>query len=152
MALLAAQLLLSAGVGHAAMHDGSTRRPAATLIMPSTSSASPAGSAACCPSSTACVWRRGAGVRLRSIPWRAFRVMDIWPCAGTLASGAVNRAVDSGGGDRNLALGTHAVDQMCAGRRDGGNCLSEQVCSGTAHVGKRFAGGKPDPANHAGLR
>ncbi len=45
-------------------------------------------------------------------------------------------AVDPGRIDWRIAVGTHVVDQMCAGRRDGGNCVSEQVCSGTAHVGK----------------
>lgn len=83
VALLAAQLLLSAGVGHAAMHDGLTgvlqRTNHAVHLF--------------CVASW--FWRsvafiyclrtaQGAGGRPRSIPWRAFHVTGIWPSPARL--------------------------------------------------------------------
>lgn len=83
VALLAAQLLLSAGVGHAAMHDGLTgvlQRTNHAVHLFCVAS----WSAVCCPLSIACAWRRGAGGRPRSIPWRAFHVTGIWPSPARL--------------------------------------------------------------------
>ncbi len=149
VALLAAQLLLSAGVGHAAMHDGLTgvlqRTNHAVHLF--------------CVAS----WFGGLlpfiyCLRLAQGALAAGRGLYHGALFTLRASGrrrhdcqrSAQCAVDPGRIDWRIAVGTHVVDQMCAGRRDGGNCVSEQVCSGTAHVGKRFAGGKPDPANHAG--
>lgn len=148
VALLAAQLLLSAGVGHAAMHDG---------LLGALQRTNHAVHLFCVAS-----WFGGLlpfiyCLRLAQGRWRqaAVYTMARFSRYGHLAvAGTCQRgdqcAVDPGRDDWRIALGTSAVDQMCAGGRDGGNCVSEQVCSGTAHVGKRFAGGKSDPANHAG--
>lgn len=67
LVLLCAQLLLLAGVGHAAMSEGGLGRCSAP-IMPCICSASPAGLAGCCRLSTACVCCRGAGGRRQLAP------------------------------------------------------------------------------------
>ncbi len=100
------------------------------------SSASPAGSAVCCPLSIACAWREGAGGR-RGLYHGALFTLRASGRRRHDCQRSAQCAVDPGRIDWRIAVGTHVVDQMCAGRRDGGNCVSEQVCSGTAHVGKR---------------
>ncbi|SQC42509.1 copper resistance protein D [Klebsiella pneumoniae] len=115
VALLAAQLLLSAGVGHAAMHDGLTgvlqRTNHAVHLF--------------CVAS----WFGGLlpfiyCLRLAQGRWRPaavytmarFHVTGIWPSPARLPASA-QCAVDPGRIDWRIAVGTHVVDQMCAGRR-----------------------------------
>lgn len=83
VALLAAQLLLSAGVGHAAMHDGLTG------VLQRTNHAVHLFCVASwfgglLPFIYCLRLAQGAGGRPRSIPWRAFHVTGIWPSPARL--------------------------------------------------------------------
>ncbi len=86
VALLAAQLLLSAGVGHAAMHDGllgALQRTNHAVHLFCVAS----WFGGLLPLSIACARRRGAGGRPRSIPWRAFHATGIWRSPAPLPAG-----------------------------------------------------------------
>jgi putative copper resistance protein D len=87
-------------------------------------------------------------MRLSQARWRDHAVMAMMrfsryghvAVAGVLATGIIN-PVDSGQHVVHTdKLWSHALDQMCAGGANGGNCVSEQVCSGATLRPEKLAG------------
>ena len=123
----AAQFILLAGTGHAAMHDGilgRVQRSNHALHLLCTA-----------------VWLGGLlpllfCLRLSHGRWREAAIhtmMRSSGCSRGLAHRGDQYLVDPGLGRAvALGLGANAVVEMCAGGNDGGNCPGESVCSGAA--------------------
>lgn len=147
LVLFCAQLLLLAGVGHAAMNDGwlgIVQRTNHALHL-------------FCVAS----WFGGLlpfiyCLRLAHGRWRQAAICTMMrfsryghlAVAGAIASGAVNALLIQGGLISASPWGRMLLFKG-AGGGNGGNCAGEPVCSGATHVGRRNASGAAHRAHHA---